>query len=330
MRIFCKALLFQCRSYKLDAELIIVEWNPDPSKELLHEILPAPQEDDTLTIRYVVVPPSVHYALSFSEKFPLYQMIAKNVGIRRAESPWVVCTNVDLLFSDELMAFLSRGKFEPHTYYRANRCDIPKSIDEDLGVKEQLRFSKSHVLQRLGKNRFYPEMQDTTGYIYTLPYGGWFMSVPKKVIALLGRQTTADLMDTIDSDACGDFTMMSKVDWNNIQGYYELEAYSIHIDSLALLCAKALGMSQVILDKDAVTFHISHDNGWELDDPIRKLYNDIAKPKVDWSSVYALGKKMIEQKQLIQVNDANWGFASELFTEYLLRPGCAIQILNNE
>jgi hypothetical protein len=40
---------------------------------------------------------------------------------------------------------------------------------------------------------------------------------------------------------------MSKWDWIDIQGYLELEAYSMHLDTLALFSAAALNKKQVIL-----------------------------------------------------------------------------------
>jgi len=264
-----------------------------------------------------------------SDIIPLYQMIAKNVGIRRSRAALVVCTNVDLLFSDDLMEYLSNSELRENTFYRANRCDIPRSIDEAISVEQQLEFAKCNVLQRLGKNSLYPELSDTTGPVFALPYFGWLKSVPKKAMRFFGKRTVQDVITTIDTDACGDFTMMSKSSWENIKGYYELDAYSIHIDSLALLCATAVGMKQKTLDKYLVTFHISHDDGWELSDPVSKLYNDIKKPKVDWSSVHALGKRMIETKELIQVNGSDWGLYSQPLTEYVFAPGMPMQVIEN-
>jgi len=39
-------------------------------------------------------------------------MIAKNVGIRRARGRFVLCTNVDLLFSDKMVRFLAFGRLD--------------------------------------------------------------------------------------------------------------------------------------------------------------------------------------------------------------------------
>ena len=53
------------------------------------------------------MPPGVHRRYQYSEALPLYQMIAKNVGIRRARGQFVLATNIDIIFSDELVEYLS-------------------------------------------------------------------------------------------------------------------------------------------------------------------------------------------------------------------------------
>lgn len=318
MRIFTNGLYHQTRKYNLTAELIFVEWNPDPKKPLLHEVLPKPSTDDCLIVRYVVVDEKIHSTYKVGRNMPLFQMIAKNVGIRRAKGNFVVCTNVDLLFSDSLMRFLATSRLDENTFYRANRCDIPKGIDENQSVENMLAFAKSNVLQRLGKNHHYPELEDTTSWMFRVPLGGRLMAIPKQIKRWRGKQTVDDKIAILDTDACGDFTMMSKQGWEKVKGYYELDAYSIHIDSLALICAMACGMQQKILDDEMVTYHISHESGWELADPIKKLYNDLERPMVDWSSVRSLAQKMLQDKKLTQVNDEDWGYATHKFKEYIL------------
>ena len=49
-------------------------------------------------------PSVLHRRLKYADRLPLFQMIAKNVGIRRAKGQFVLATNIDILFSDELIA----------------------------------------------------------------------------------------------------------------------------------------------------------------------------------------------------------------------------------
>jgi hypothetical protein len=60
-------------------------------------------------VRFIQVPPEIHRKFRHADHLPLYQMIAKNVGIRRARGRFILVTNIDILFSDELVSFLAKG-----------------------------------------------------------------------------------------------------------------------------------------------------------------------------------------------------------------------------
>jgi hypothetical protein len=139
-KVFVRCLLDQCRKHKLPAELIIVEWNPPKENEPLEAILPKPDSEDFLEIRYITVPSNLHSRYQLGDRIPLFQMIGKNVGIRRAKGDFVVCTNVDLIFSDELMKEL-KSDLDAGCFYRANRCDIPDKICEDWDGDKLLGFA---------------------------------------------------------------------------------------------------------------------------------------------------------------------------------------------
>src|SRR5258705_13211541 len=102
MTIFMKGLLYQTKKFQLPVELLFIEWNPTIEQPLLNEVLPKPRPSDYLTVRYIVVPARIHMRYKMGAEIPLFQMIAKNIGIRRAKSDYILCSNVDLLFSDEL------------------------------------------------------------------------------------------------------------------------------------------------------------------------------------------------------------------------------------
>ena len=321
MKIFTSGLIHQCNKFRLNAELVFVEWNPLEGKPLLKEILPLPKKGNYLNVRFIVVPNATHKTLEFSNKIPLYQMIAKNVGIKRAESEYVLCTNVDLLFSDELIEFISKKTLKKEVIYRANRCDIPKDLNPDLPIEDLLTYAKNNILQRLGKSKYYPELVNTFGLLYKIPIYGMMLSLPVKIKKLLGNQTIQEQINILDTDACGDFTLMSKDDWEDIEGYFELEAYSIHLDSLALYAALALKKKQKILHYKKSTFHISHENGWEMANPLDKIYFDIKNPMLDWSTVENVGKYLIKNNLKLNLNKPTWGFSDKKFKEYIFEPG---------
>ena len=107
MQHFTDGLIAQCKRHRLRAELIMVEWNPPAERRPLAEELAWPQDCGPVDVRIITVPRELHARLPHGDKLPLYQMIAKNVGIRRARGRFVLATNIDILFSDEAMRFMS-------------------------------------------------------------------------------------------------------------------------------------------------------------------------------------------------------------------------------
>ena len=126
--------------YKIDTELIIVDWNPPQKRKLLHEILPKPNKSKYLIIKYIVVPNDIHLLYERSEEIPLFQMTGKNVGIRRANGKFILCTNIDILFTDKIMRELSKKNLDTQYFYRANRCDVPNDIDLTWSSEYQLSY----------------------------------------------------------------------------------------------------------------------------------------------------------------------------------------------
>ena len=90
---FVNGLIHQCNKFDFFVELIVVEWNPPMGKPLLNEVLPQPMPTDKLCLRYIVVPNEIHRQYISNNSIPLFQMIAKNVGIRRAKGEYILCTN---------------------------------------------------------------------------------------------------------------------------------------------------------------------------------------------------------------------------------------------
>ena len=152
MRLFVSGLIAQANRHHLPVELIIVEWNPPADQLLLQYVLPKPQEGDLLALRYLIVPPAIHQRYKRSNELSLFQMIAKNVGIRRAKSEFVLCTNIDILFSDELFEILAAKNLRHDTFYRANRCDVPDLIDPSWELTQQLAWCKQNIIRRSGRN----------------------------------------------------------------------------------------------------------------------------------------------------------------------------------
>lgn len=314
MRIFVTGLIHQCSTHRLFCELIVVDWNPVSGQPLLNSALPSPDQNDYLVIRYIQVPASIHETLAFSKQIPLFQMIAKNVGIRRAKAEFVLCTNVDLLFTDELFKRLAKKDLSEHCFYRANRCDVPNTLNENWPVEQQLEFCKNNIVKRFGKHHLYYRFKSDSGFMFKY-------NIFKPLLNLLatlkgaGTASAAERFGQLDLDACGDFTLMSKQSWINMQGYPELEMDALHIDSMAVIAAAALGMQQVIFKEEECTYHMQHADGWGYKTPLEKIKFYSKKPVFDYWAVREAGIEAITKKQTFNLNTSNWGMADVILQE---------------
>jgi hypothetical protein len=146
MQHFVDGLAEQARRHRLAVELILVEWNPPADRPPLVEALRWPADSASCVFRIVTVPPEVHARLKHGDQLPLFQMIAKNVGIRRARGRYVLATNVDILFSDSMIRFL-RDELTPGRLYRADRCDVPTDVPTDAPLERILEFCQRRMFR---------------------------------------------------------------------------------------------------------------------------------------------------------------------------------------
>src|SRR4029077_584876 len=145
---FVEAWINQCKRQDLSSELIIVEWNPPADKPKLAEALRWPDDAGPCQGRFIEVPAELHRRYKHAEALPLYQMIAKNVGIRRARGEFILATNVDILLSDELVAFLAKRCLDPERMYRIDRHDAMGGVSLEASLDEQLEYCRTHLLRR--------------------------------------------------------------------------------------------------------------------------------------------------------------------------------------
>src|SRR5690349_4578563 len=90
IQVFVDAWINQAKRHNLVSELILVEWNPPADKPKLAQALRWPEDTGPCEIRIIEVPPEIHARYQHAAALPLYQMIAKNVGIRRARGEFLL------------------------------------------------------------------------------------------------------------------------------------------------------------------------------------------------------------------------------------------------
>lgn len=295
----------------------MVEWNPPAGKPLLQDVLPQPGKNDKLTLRYVQVPEEIHNQFRRAKDIPLFQMIAKNVGIRRARGQFILCTNVDVLFSNELFALLKKKDLRKDTYYRANRCDVPDGIDPEWDFDKQLDWCSKNIIKTLGwDTRFKNINLEHFGLSQKAYFKKWVFDKIAFGMKFFWPKEKRDYY-MIDSYACGDFTLMAKEAWMDIQGYIELDLYSLHLDTLGLIGAAALGYRQHVFPRRACVYHVDHPLGWEAMSPLEKMRFLVERPGIDYGLVFNTGLYALKEKGRFNLNADNWGFADVTLKEYV-------------
>ena len=260
-QIFIDSYAYQAEYYKLETELILLDWNPPLSNPRLADALSFPANNFFCT-RVIIVPIEVHEGFRFSEALPLFQFIGKNAGIRRAKGEFILSTCMDTLLDDRLFEYISKRNLNKNWVYRSDLYDIKNDIP-DTGHIEQQTFCqnpKNENVNRLMHQKY--RLAWESDRIHT-----------KDIEHCKKKFTWADIIDDegilvgilnnsdeyyFNFEACGDFTLMHKDAWSSLRGHGEFESYSMHIDSQLLAHAVFHGFKEANFLPPLSCYHIQH------------------------------------------------------------------------
>ncbi|RZI47100.1 hypothetical protein [Candidatus Finniella inopinata] len=350
---FVSGLAAQALVHEVSIELILVDWNPPADKSDLVDALAWPENNPYFHYRVVQVPAVYHQQFQFADKLPLFQYLAKNVGIRRAQGEYVLATNIDILFSDKLMQFI-KGGLQPGHCYRVDRFDIDPNIPDGLPFPKILEYADSHVVRvnglkgTLSYKQFHASFLEHLGRClyrslriiigYSLKNFNYYLTLPLSLKLLqkwrIGnfRKNFTSLMFSLrqqlgpkdkilHTGACGDFTLLSKHDWDSIKAYPEWALYSWHIDSVVMYQAHHNGMKMVNLDSSYRIYHIEHGqgSGW-TPEGANLLFNRLDKNGIEYLDDDDLEELFFQQilnkkvgKQTVY--NQTWGAPDVVFPE---------------
>jgi hypothetical protein len=246
---------------------------------------------------------------------PLFQMIAKNVGIRRARGEFILATNIDILFSNELMALVAQKAFRADRLYRCDRFDVDSTIPKDVPLDEKLRFAWANLIRRNHRlapldviapqiEGAPPDVAINTG----LASGHFELETERTLSALVAKADVPPLW--LHLNACGDFTLMHRDGWAKIGGYAEFETFSLHLDSLGVVTAHLSGFREAWLPPPAVCFHIEHALGSGLTPENQApMFERIERQGIGWLDFNVIEPFLDEmrEKRLIEFNTDAWG-----------------------
>ena len=320
-QIFITNFARQCEKYCLPAELIIVDWNPVPGRPGLAAVLKLPVEVNCVQARVITVPTALHQRFKYAEGMPLLQMIAKNVGIRRATGRFVLTTNIDILFSDELIQFIALRCLDRGKLYRVDRYDIQSGLTPETSLDEVLKYAWGNVMR--AHHRYQPET--LVRHLYGEELCGK-VCVPNPEFR--GRIEDVNVVEEdnvwqirpdrsvdmfrLHTNGCGDFTLMSRAGWEAIRGYPEVTGYSFNVDSMGLIAAHYAGYGEVSLLPPCVCFHIEHGlgSGWTPGSGEKALFKRLRDADIlipEWPVLMPLVDEMRMHSKALLFNHAGWG-----------------------
>lgn len=217
----------QLEQVGLESEIIVVEYNSDPSNPHLSESLRV-DGGRNVTIRVITVGPEYHRQFPHWQKRVFHQTCAVNVGLRRARGRFFVYRAADHIYSDALIRFLGKKTLLDDCIYRCDRFDINNVCLNALDpgrVEEISAVCERHVVD-------WHKPLDVPDSFH----------IPK-----------------LHCNACGDFLLMSRRVWLKVGGLRE-GRYPIFLDydSLVLHASHALGSTEAILPASCRVYKVNH------------------------------------------------------------------------
>jgi hypothetical protein len=133
-------------------EVVFVEWNPPVDRPYLSEELTRRFEN----VRCFIVSREIHQRICKNPSIKLLEYHAKNVGVRRAASPWVMATNADAAVSFDSVRRLRSAPLQPDVVWTAERVDIPwkENRQTEIGITDTLRYRRIIPYNSLGTGEF--------------------------------------------------------------------------------------------------------------------------------------------------------------------------------
>ena len=314
LQVFVRGLFEQAERHALLCELVLVEWNPPSDKCKLRNAIKWPEGNRFCRGRIIEVSPAIHSRYKCSTSLPLYQMIAKNVGIQRAVGDFVAATNVDVLFSDELFQFFKSSRLRQGEIYRVDRYDVDRSLPVWEPLENQLRFCAENIVRVhsrfgtlvLGDGSYFPIYvnpalvnDDEVAYIAKSP--DWPSCADRSSIEL----------PELHTNACGDFQLMARSHWQELKGYIELDAYSFHVDSLLGYAAYSAGLKEVCLGDPLRLYHVDHDGGFiaEASMKLEQILETRQLPRLSNEELYRMARRIVHERTPTCFGQELWGLS---------------------
>ncbi len=248
-------------------EVIYIDWN-SPTHSLLYDI------KDNLNLKnnlkhFVITPEIASYLTNHDPHAQkCCEVLARNIGIRRAEGDWIVSTNIDIIHPkrEDIETIINNS--DNNTFFTLSRRELTWDIIKEFHGGD-LKFNE------------WDKLRD---YVY----------VNSKERVVEEATVSGDNYSLIN--CCGDYQFAPKHIWDEIKGFEEELIYSLFTDTNVQKKAVMHGFNITAIFNPPM-FHINHGTkGWGgggIADGINKKSNDQYRAIINQNKTQ---------------NDESWGF----------------------
>lgn len=293
---------------KIYTEFILVNWNPVEENKSLVEEIDWPKNRNYVRYRVLTVSNDLHKTFinpEIRDTVPLFEFIAKNVGIRRAKGEYLLLINGDILIHPKIFESMNSASLEQGTYYRADRLDynpVEELTVENLYENGFVIFKKGYSYEL---KKELPKKQQIESLIekneQRINWDLWkfkYRAILKYLFITIVYDNGGFLAHC---QASGDFMLMKKTHWLEMKGYPEYTSISTHTDSLFTILAKAR-FNEVVFD--VPVFHQAHKRRYEWQE-IENVNEKFAKAYRYFEDVAIEVRENRPMERFL--NDDNWG-----------------------
>ncbi len=307
--------------FRIRSEFVLVNWNPIKENPPIQEQIDWQAGLKYVSCRILEVSAEHHQHYldqNLRDPVPMFEFLAKNVGVRRAMGEYVLCINADIMVHRSIFRLIAANRLEKMAYYRANRLDFEAGI---TSTETQMIQAGSFVSLKGRMYEFRPGLNKELQYQYfmfrnnlRLQWEFWKL----RNSGFCNRFSISVIYDNGDQVAhclnSGDFMLMHRSHWLRLKGYSEYVFSAVHTDAIFTMLAHSQ-VKDVVFDRPILHQHHERRYSW----------NDMAND-ARFAQTYQLLKeiaKVVREDQPVEryLNDDEWGLGGHDLPEITINDG---------
>lgn len=288
--------------YRVNTEFIIVNWNPIDENLPIDKSVNFIKKREFVKYKIITVPKNIHlqFCNDSRKHLPLFEYIAKNVGIKRSKGEFVLSMNPDILIDEKIIKKIAERKLQIDRFYRADRVDFTNNDINNQTIIWMKGFTYS-----VKPPMFFLKFKNKMSCL-------WRSNSIKCESFFQRRNWNVYYHNTEYKYHCnvsGDFMMMHKSIWDKLRGHPEKTYLPLHIDALMVIISAMGGLKEYIFKKPI--YHQEH----------KRRFNATEENNNENRAAYLYfqqeAQKMIKKQKPTIYNDKNWGL-----TNFELKEDC--------